>query len=60
MDHLDVFVSVGNALSKPIAELTTRELLGSIRPGHLWSMVTALAAVVTTAFAIGKYFGSHP
>jgi len=43
---------------KEISELTILELLGSLKPAHLWSILTALAALVAGAFALGgKLFG---
>lgn len=43
---------------KGITELTVAELLGSLKPAHLWSVLAALAAIVAGAFALGgKLFG---
>lgn len=35
------------------SQLTIRELLGSLNPGQLWSVATALAAALAGAFALG-------
>ena len=41
-----------------IAALTITELLGSLKPSHLWSILTALAALIAGSFALGgKLFG---
>lgn len=37
-------------------ELTVGQLLGALKPGQLWSVLAALAAVVTAAFALGAKF----
>lgn len=40
------------------SDLTVAELLGSLKPVQLWSVVAALAAIVAGAFALGgKLFG---
>ena len=44
--------------SKSPSDLTIAELLGSLTPAQLWSVVVAFAAVVAGAFALGgKLFG---
>jgi hypothetical protein len=44
--------------SKAPADLTVAELLGGLKPVQLWSVLVALAALVTGAFALGgKFFG---
>lgn len=43
---------------KDVSNLTVAELLGSLKPVQLWSVLVALAAVVAGAFALGgKLFG---
>jgi hypothetical protein len=40
------------------SDLTVAELVGSLKPGQLWSVLGALAALVAGAFALGgKLFG---
>jgi hypothetical protein len=47
-----------DSLHKAASELTVVELIGSLKPGQLWSVLVALAAVVAGAFALGgKLFG---
>ena len=44
--------------SRSPSDLTVAELLGSLKPVQLWSVVVALAAIVAGAFALGgKLFG---
>lgn len=44
--------------SKTSADLTVAELLGSLKPVQLWSVLVAVAALVAGAFALGgKLFG---
>jgi len=44
--------------SKTAADLSVAELLGSLKPAQLWSVLVALAAIVGGAFALGgKLFG---
>jgi hypothetical protein len=44
---------------KAVTDLTVAELLGSMKPGQLWSFLGALVALVAGAFALGsKLFGS--
>jgi hypothetical protein len=46
------------AATKPTQEMTVGELVGSLKPGQLWSALGALAALVAGAFAVGaKLFG---
>lgn len=46
--------------SRAMIELTVAELLGSLKPGQLWSCLAGLAALVAGAFAAGaKLFGAH-
>jgi hypothetical protein len=48
------------ARDKAVADLTVAELLGSLKPGQLWSLLGALAALVAGAFAMGsKLFGGQ-
>lgn len=47
-----------SSYSKSVTELTLGELIGGLKPTHLWSLLTALAALVAGAFALGgKFFG---
>ncbi|HET8798762.1 MAG TPA: hypothetical protein VFO89_13800 [Thermoanaerobaculia bacterium] len=46
------------SLSKPASDLTVAELIGSLKPTQLWSVLVALAALLAGAFALGgKLFG---
>jgi len=46
--------------SKTPSDLTVAELLGSLKPVQLWSVLAALAALVAGAFALGgKLFGGR-
>ena len=48
------------SLSKPASDLTVVELIGSLKPSQLWSVLVALAALVAGAFALGgKLFGGQ-
>ena len=48
------------SLSKTASDLTVAELIGSLRPVQLWSVLVALAALVASAFALGgKLFGGQ-
>ena len=48
------------APSKTPSDLTVAELLGSLKPVQLWSVLAALAALVAGAFALGgKLFGGR-
>jgi hypothetical protein len=45
-------------LPKPASDLTVAELLGSLKPTQLWSVLGSLAMLVASAFALGgKLFG---
>jgi hypothetical protein len=45
-------------LSKSASDLTVGELIGSLKPTQLWSVLVALAALLAGAFALGgKLFG---
>ncbi len=47
------------ARDKSVADFTIAELLGTMKPSQLWSLIAALAALVGGAFALGsKLFGS--
>jgi hypothetical protein len=44
--------------SKTLSDLTVAELLGSLKPIQLWSVLVALSTIVAGAFALGgKLFG---
>jgi hypothetical protein len=44
-----------------VTDLTVAELLGSLKPSQLWSLLVALAALVAGAFALGgQLFGKTP
>jgi hypothetical protein len=44
---------------KAVTDFTVAELLGNLKPGQLWSLLVALAALAAGAFALGgKLFGS--
>jgi hypothetical protein len=46
------------SLVKSASDFTVAELLGSLKPVQLWSVLVALAAVIAGAFALGgKLFG---
>jgi hypothetical protein len=46
------------ALDKAFTDFTVAELLGSLKPTQLWSLLSALAVLVAGAFALGaKLFG---
>lgn len=46
------------SLSKAASDLTVGELIGSLKPTQLWSVLVALAALAAGAFALGaKLFG---
>jgi hypothetical protein len=50
-------VAEGTGAKSP-QELTVGELIGSLKPAQLWSVLVALAALVAGAFAVGaKLFG---
>jgi hypothetical protein len=40
-------------LLKAAADLTVVELIGSLKPGQLWSVIVALAAIIGAAFTVG-------
>ena len=44
---------MSSASSKSPAELTVAELVGSLKPTQLWSVLGALAALIAGAFALG-------
>jgi hypothetical protein len=46
------------ALDKAFTDFTVAELLGSLKPTQLWSLLSALAVLIAGAFALGaKLFG---
>jgi hypothetical protein len=46
------------SLSKSASELTILELISSLKPSQLWSVLVAIGALVASAFALGgKLFG---
>jgi hypothetical protein len=48
------------SLAKAASDLTIAELIGSLQPAQLWSVLVALAALVAGAFAVGaKFFGGR-
>jgi hypothetical protein len=47
-----------DSISKAPQEMTVGELIGSLKPAQLWSVLAALAAIIAGAFAVGaKLFG---
>lgn len=52
----------GTRISKPsrdTTQMTIAELVGSLKPAQLWSLLAALAVLIAGAFSLGAKLGGH-
>lgn len=48
--------SAGKVAPTEIENMTIGQLVGTVKPAHLWSLVLSSAAVITGAFSLGAHF----